>query len=596
MEGFDLNLVNLLAILVAAWLGGAFARKLGYPAILGELLIGIILGPALLGWLEYTESIRVLSEVGIILLMAYIGIEIDFRDLKKASWAGFMAAIGGFLVPFVLGFFIIQWFGGTAISGLFVGIAVGVTSLATKSRILVDLKLLNTRVAYILMAGALISDTLALLVFAGIMSFADPGSIDLIGLVIVAGKAVAFFVVTITIGLYALPRLGSYLSRLKFRNSTFYFTILLIITFGYAELAELAGMHSILGAFMAGLFIKDNLFPKNISKEVNKTFYDVSIGFMAPIFFVSAGFFVSLSVFQTDLTMLVTIILMAMIAKILGTALFYLPTRNGWREGITIGAGMNGRGAVEIIIAGIGLEMGIIDQNIFSILVFMAIFTTMTVPFLLKWTTDWLRGRGELVAMSQRSGYLILGVNPLSLLMANHLKDQSAVCLMDSNQDSVSRAKDMGYKCIHGNALKEEVMAEAGGATYEAFIGMTGNTEVNILAARLALESFKVPQNNVIVSRSESGAGMEMLEWINATSLFAAGIDINYWLNRIRNDEFVEELLDIKSKTGARDWVKKMRAGEENMLPLFIMDLSGKKRLFSFGEILEPGEKVVILK
>jgi Kef-type K+ transport system membrane component KefB len=499
-------------------------------------------------------------------------------------------------VPFVFGFLIIQWFGGTTISGLFVGIAVGVTSLATKSRILVDLKLLNTRVAYILMAGALISDTLALLVFAGIMSFADPGSIDLIGLVIVAGKAVAFFVVTISIGLYVLPRLGGYLSRLKFRNSTFYFTILLIITFGYAELAELAGMHSILGAFMAGLFIKDNLFPKNISKEVNKTFYDVSIGFMAPIFFVSAGFFVSLSVFQTDLTMLVSIILMAMVAKIIGTALFYLPTGNGWREGLTIGAGMNGRGAVEIIIAGIGLEMGIIDQNIFSILVFMAIFTTMTVPFLLKWTTDWLRRRGELVAVSQRSGYLILGVNPLSLLMAGHLRDHSVVCLMDSNQDSVSRAKDLGYKCIHGNALKEDVMAEAGGANFETFIGMTGNTEVNILAARLALESFKVPQNNVIVSRSESGAGMEMLEWIKATSLFAAGIDINYWLNRIRNDEFVEELVDNKFRTGTREWVKEMRSREESMLPLFIMDRSGKKRLFSFGETIEPGEKVVALK
>jgi Kef-type K+ transport system membrane component KefB len=93
MEGFDLNLVNLLAILVAAWLGGAVARRMGYPAILGELLIGILLGPALLGWLEFTDSIKVLSEVGIILLMAYIGIEIDFRDLKKASWPGFMAAI-----------------------------------------------------------------------------------------------------------------------------------------------------------------------------------------------------------------------------------------------------------------------------------------------------------------------------------------------------------------------------------------------------------------------------------------------------------------------------------------------------------------------
>ncbi|MEX0987542.1 MAG: cation:proton antiporter [Bacteroidales bacterium] len=596
MEGFDLNLINLLAILVAAWLGGAVARRLGYPAILGELLIGIVLGPGLLGWLEYTESIRVLSEVGIILLMAYIGIEIDFRDLKKASWPGFMAAIGGFLVPFIFGFLIIQWFGGTAISGLFVGIAVGVTSLATKSRILIDLKLLNTRVAYILMAGALVSDTLALLVFAGIMSFAEPGSLDLVGLVIVVGKAVAFFVVTITIGLYVLPKLGRYLSRLKFRNSTFYFTILLIITFGYAELAELAGMHSILGAFMAGLFIKDNLFPKNISKEVNKTFYDVSIGFMAPIFFVSAGFFVSVSVFQTDLPMLIIIILMAVIAKIIGTALFYLPTGNGWREGITIGAGMNGRGAVEIIIAGIGLEMGIIDQNIFSILVFMAIFTTMTVPFLLKWTTDWLRRRGELVLVSRRSGYLILGVNPLSIRIASHLKEQASVSLMDSNMDTVKYAKEAGYRCIHGNALKEEVMAEAGAGSFETFIGMTENTEVNILAVHLAVESFQIPQNHVVVSRSESGAGMDMLERNNATSMFAAGIDINYWMNRIRNDEFVEELVDLEEKTGAREWVKKMRTREEPLLPLLIVDHSGKKRLFNYGAIIEPGEKVVVLK
>lgn len=139
-------------------------------------------------------------------------------------------------------------------------------------------------------------------------------------------------------------------------------------------------------------------------------------------------------------------------------------------------------------------------------------------------------------------------------------------------------------------------MAEAGAGAYETFIGMTGNTEVNILAARLTVESFKVPQNHVVISRIEGGAGMEMLEWINATSLFAAGIDINYWLNRIRNGEFVEELVDNKEKTGTREWVKKMRTREENVLPLFIMDRSGKRRLFSFGEIMEPGEKVVVLK
>ncbi len=152
--------------------------------------------------------------------------------------------------------------------------------------------------------------------------------------------------------------------------------------FGFAELAELAGLHSILGAFMAGLFIRDGVFNRQISKEINDIFHDVSIGFFAPIFFVSAGFNVTLDIFQTDLLMLIAVTVVAMVGKIGGTALFYLPSGYGWREGITVGTGMNGRGAVEIIIAGIGLELGIISAEIFSILVFMAIFTTLTVPLI----------------------------------------------------------------------------------------------------------------------------------------------------------------------------------------------------------------------
>ncbi|NJW54683.1 cation:proton antiporter, partial [Salinimicrobium oceani] len=102
MEEF--NIFNLLIILTGAWVGGAAAKKLGYPAILGELVIGIILGPAILGLLETSEMINVLAEVGIILLMVYIGMEINFRDLGKASWPGLLAAIGGFVVPFALGY------------------------------------------------------------------------------------------------------------------------------------------------------------------------------------------------------------------------------------------------------------------------------------------------------------------------------------------------------------------------------------------------------------------------------------------------------------------------------------------------------------
>ncbi|WP_066224817.1 cation:proton antiporter [Formosa haliotis] len=592
MEDFHLNILNLLAVLSAAWVGGVAARRLGYPAILGELVIGILLGPGLLGILELTVTIKVLSEVGILLLMVYIGIEIDFKDLKKASWPGFLASIGGFVVPFVLGYYSTIFFGGDAMAGMFVGMAVGVTSLATKSRILVDLKLLNTRIAYVLMAGALISDTLALLIFAGILSAAAMGEFDASGLLIVALKAIAFFAVTIAIGLFVLPRVGAYLSKFKSANSTFFFTIIIIVALAYAELAELAGMHSILGAFMAGLFIKDNLFPKKISKELHKAFYDVSIGFMAPIFFVSAGFMVNLNVFQTDLPMLLTIIFMAIIGKIIGAALFYLPTGLGWREGVTVGAGMNGRGAVEIIIAGIGLEMGIIDQKIFSILVFMAILTTMTVPFLLKWCTDWLRRRNELVMMNKREGILILGVNPISLLIADYFKAHTKVAFIDANQDIVLETQEKGYTCYQGNALEEDTLKEVQTQVVDTFIAATANTEVNILAAQLATETFQVPNTHVILSKSNYIAGIDILEMSNTSSLFASGIDLNHWFTKISNADYSEETETVTEATNSRTWMKNHKS---EVLPLIIKNTNGNFRLFHFGETIEANEEVLFL-
>jgi Kef-type K+ transport system membrane component KefB/Trk K+ transport system NAD-binding subunit len=595
MEEMGINTLNLLAVLFAAWLGGSIARRVGYPAILGELIIGIVLGPGIMGWLEYTDTVRILAEVGVILLMVYIGMEINFHDLKKASWPGLLAATGGFIVPFVLGYLTIIWFGGTTMSGLFVAIAVGVTSLATKSRILIDLKLLNTRIAVVLMAGALISDTLALLIFAGIINFADTGVFSLSELAIVAGKAILFFAVTISTGIYILPRIGKYLARSKFRSSTFYFTIILIVAFGYSELAELAGMHNILGAFLAGLFIKDNLFPKKISKEVYKSFYDISIGFLAPIFFVTAGFFVDINVFRTDLPLLLVVISLAIIGKIVGTALFYLPTGNGWREGITIGAGMNGRGAVEIIIAGIGLEMGIIDSTIFSILVFMAIFTTMTVPALLKWTTNWLRGRDELVLIEQRTRYLILGVNPISLLLADHLKEKSPVTMMDTNREAVKTANKKGINCIYGNALKEEIMADVQPETVVSFIGLTGNSEVNLLAAQLARESFLIPNSYVALSKNKDGVGIDLLESVKANSMFAMKVSLDEWNTKVINRELKEFQEVSTERTGTREWIKMKMMKGENTLPLIIESKNNSKRPFHFGDMIDPGEKVIYL-
>ncbi|GGW43800.1 monovalent cation:proton antiporter family protein [Arenibacter certesii] len=591
----ELQILNLLLVLIAAWVGGMVAKRVGFPPILGELLIGILLGPALLGILETSEALNTLAEVGILFLMAYIGMEINFKDLGKASWAGLLAAIGGFVVPFALGYYTIIIFDGTQIAALFVGIAVGVTSLATKSRILVDLKLLDTRIAYVLMAGALISDTLALVIFAGIIGFVDVGSVDAAGLTWVAGKAILFFAAATLIGIYGFPLLGKLLSKTKTINRTFHFTIMVIIVLAFSELAEIAGLHGILGAFMAGLFIREGVFSRNVLKDVTIVFHDMSIGFLAPIFFVTAGFHVSLEVFQTDLVLLILIIAGAVIGKIVGTALFYLPSGYGWREGITIGTGMNGRGAVEIIIAGIGLQMGIITTEIFSILVFMAISTTLTVPLFLTWTTNWLRKRGELVKQDTRKGYLILGANPLGLYIAKQLKEHHEVVLIDSNKELIHEANEQGVTAIHGNALKEDTFEMANAIDKNTFIALTGNSEINLLATQLANNSFYIPNKIVLMSPDENAAGVNLLDPMDASSLFANKTDMAPWAYKISANEFKENIETVESDSTTREWVKE-RGKNKDILPILIVDENGHKRPFHFKDNISANEKVIYLE
>jgi Kef-type K+ transport system membrane component KefB len=185
-------------------------------------------------------------------------------------------------------------------------------------------------------------------------------------------------------GLKIFPLAWRKLSELGLTNRTFYATVLLLITLLFAELAELAGLHAIVGAFLAGMFIREAIgVERRLAGELTELVRDISIGFLAPIFFLTAGFSVTLDVFSNALTMLVVVTVLAIVTKIIGTSSFYLLTGNGWREGLVIGAGMNGRGAVEIILAQIALSRVIISQEIFYVLVFMAIFTTATDPLLM---------------------------------------------------------------------------------------------------------------------------------------------------------------------------------------------------------------------
>ena len=549
-SAMELSILNLLVVLVVAWVAGRFAHQLGYPSVLGELLAGIILGPPLLGLIEGGAALAVLAEVGILLMMVYIGMEIDPRELGKASRAGLLAAVGGFLTPFVLCYFAVLAFGGTQLAAVFVGVAAGVTSLATKSRILVDLQLLDTRVAHVMMAGALIADTVSLIIFAAVLGVAETTSFDVQSLAVIAMKALAFFAVAAFVGLKVFPRVGGILRSSAALGRTSSFMLVLIIALAFAEMAHLAGLHGILGAFMAGLFLREGVFGKAASHELMETVRDASIGFLAPIFFVTAGFAVSLEVFQTDLKMLGVVVALATFGKIAGTALFYLPTGHGWREGLTVGAGMNGRGAVEIIIAQIGLSMGLITQEIFSILVFMAIFTTATVPILLKLGTDWLRRRDELVRSSdERAGVLIVGGGPVARTLGRLLVRSQSVCVVDVNEDNIVRARADGMHALDGNALDEQVLAAAGAASVKTALLLTSNADVNALAAKVLRSTFLVPE--ILILGDSGPEGRSVLQHLDAHTLFGGRVDLLAWDYRVDHALSRENRLPVDAAESA---------------------------------------------
>jgi Kef-type K+ transport system membrane component KefB len=504
------EIIMIALVLAAAVAGGKVAERFGYPSILGEIGAGIIFGPPLLGILGTNESLAILGEFGVLLMMLYIGMHLQLDDLKKASMPGLYAAVGGFLVPTVFGVVLMLAFEKTLLEALFVGLAMGVTSLATKSRILVDLKILDTRIAHVLVAAALMSDVAVLVAFAAIIGPGTGEGVSVATALLAGARAVGFGAMAYLIGRVGLPRLMRAIGNPDPDRGR---ALLSVIVFGLAMAwaAEVSGIHAILGAFVAGLFIDTSIMSSKASREVQSRLATLSVGTLAPIFFVTAGFEVSLGVFRTDLSLLVLVIVVATVGKVVGTALFYLFSGNGWREGIILGTGMNGRGAVEIIVAEIALAQGLIDREVFSILVFMAIFTTATVPVLLTIGVKWLRGRGELVKAGDRTTTLIVGAGPLARTLGVILQATTPLVLIDTNRANQLAGERLGLEVIPGSGFEEPTLDDAGIDQASRFIAATPNAEVNLLSAQLAVD-LGVPEVMVLLRETDAMAFKSQLE------------------------------------------------------------------------------------
>ncbi|MGH3443531.1 MAG: monovalent cation:proton antiporter family protein [Nitriliruptorales bacterium] len=590
----DIRIGNFLLVLLSAWIAGRLVERIGFPAILGELLVGILLGPALLGILTPGAALDVIAELGIILMMVTIGMHVEASDLRRASVPGLLAAGGGFVVPFGVGYVTVLLFGGDAIAALLVASTIAVTSIVTKSRILSDLQLFETRIAYVLMAGALVSDTAALVVLSAIIAVVELGGFDLAATARVGAEALGFFVVVGLLALGPARWFGRWLQRRRIRDRNLLFMIVVAVTLLFAEIAELAGLHAVLGAFVAGMVVRESILAPRDFRSVEGLLDTVSIRFLAPVFFVTAGFGATFDVFRTDLLLLVTILLVAVLGKAVGTALLYLPTGHGWREGLTVGAAMNSRGGVDIVVATIGFELGLISQEIFTVLILVAITATATVPVLLTLGVRWLRRRGELARTeSQRRGVILVGAGPTARAVAHEMLSSRPVMVVDANAARCRQAQEEGIPAVHGDVLDEETLRDAEADKAGALLALTTNAEVNLLAARLASELFGVGAVQAAVGSSLTRSRQEMLEGFGGGILYGRPIEIHLWDLWLELGQTRRETVSITAATPVEEITERIEAGDVT-LPLAVKR-GDEMLVFPSTGLLETGDEIRLL-
>ncbi|BDU84157.1 cation:proton antiporter [Clostridium perfringens] len=375
-------LFDLALILISTKLFGLITKKVRMPQVVGALVAGVILGPAVLNVLSETEFIQKLAELGVIVLMFTAGLETDINQLKKTGKASFIIAVLGVIIPLVGGFFIASIFNkgndvNAILQNVFIGIILTATSVSITVETLKEMGKLKTRAGNAILGAAIIDDILGIIALTVTTSLADPS----INVIIVLAKIVMFFIFAGLAGYlfhWAFIKLDERYQRDLRRFVIFAFVFCLLLSFS-AE--EFFGVADITGAFIAGLVISDS----NRSNYLNSRFETLSYMLLSPIFFASIGIKVQLTAMtKTIFIFAILLLIVAILSKVFGCALGAKLCKYSNREAIQIGTGMISRGEVALIVANKGIAMGLMLPEFLAPVVIVVVVTTIVTPILLK--------------------------------------------------------------------------------------------------------------------------------------------------------------------------------------------------------------------
>ncbi|MFD1954425.1 cation:proton antiporter [Paenibacillus thailandensis] len=367
-----------LAIMIAATkIAGHLSVRIGQPAVLGELIAGILFGPAVFGLIDADSSfIHYFAEIGVLLLMFAAGLETDLDQLRRNWKPAFAVAVGGIIVPFIGGYAAAAAFGFGQTYALFFGVLFCATSVSISVQVLKEMNRLGSREGTTILGAAVVDDVLVVVLLAVMMSMLGSGEQISLGWLI--GKKVLFFIIVVLASIYLVPLAMKWLSKLKVTEPLI--GVALVVCFGFAYFADYMGMAGIIGSFAAGIAISQTPFRHQVEHKLEPITYGVFV----PVFFVSIGLNVSFEGLGSQLGFVIVISAVAVVTKLLGGGLGARLTGFGRRSSLAVGTGMISRGEVALIIASTGLQAGLLLEQYFTSVIIMVMVTTLVTPPLLK--------------------------------------------------------------------------------------------------------------------------------------------------------------------------------------------------------------------
>ena len=381
--------LDLLILLGGVWLVAVTLRPLGLPTIMGELIVGVVLGPAVLGWIQPGELLQLLAEIGIFFLMFHAGVETQPLEFFQALKRSMGVAVVGAIVPFTVSFGVALLFGMNLVGATFVGLTMTATAVVITLKSLKDLGLANTRVARIIVASCVIDDLLTLIFFGLVIGVLSGGEFEPSILLVTLLKVLGFVAVAVVIGKYVYPRL-----TLPFRSEGGKgFTFVLVMAIALGLFAEAIGLHIILGAYLAGLFFEEKVAHPNLVRIVKDRAYGIAYSFLGPIFFISLGFSITFDISLATVGFIALLTVAVIVGQILSAGGMALRLGLPRLEALTVGVGMCGRAEIAFILAALALSQGAIDKSAFSALIFTAFILNLFTPLALKGCAVLLEGK-----------------------------------------------------------------------------------------------------------------------------------------------------------------------------------------------------------